>query len=395
MALSETDTKAISLFEQAIEKEQHGLMSDAVGFYRAAFRLNEQVDRLYRQEKVPEALQKLKEEHGKNVAHKVDEEVVKRINVDELLELWEHCDAQPPDLDVEGESDELVVKINNLVINKSEEVSPLIHLPGEIWVHVLGILLYTDPHLWFRFGMTCKRHAYLAFSSSALWERLCHLIYPHQRHENPAKNNPLELYSHCGTWKNVLRKNPFVKFRGCYISVVNYLTEGARGLNSLSWTNPVKTNTYYRYLRLYPDGVCLMALTALEPPKVVHQMLRANTNKCIMESKEVPLHFNPATHPHKIYTGEWRIKANDEVEIRLYQGSVPYYTFYYYFKIRSLGHKPNYSKLSWVRYFAVEKGPSGEDEPTGDEVHFSLKNETSFKFSPVRSFADELSGNFN
>lgn len=392
MALSETDTQAISLFEQAMEKEQHGLMSDAVGFYRQAFRLNEQVDRLYRQERVPQAIQKLKDQHGKNAGHKVDEEAVKKIKVDELLELWEHHEAQAPSADdpEHWNDTDVVVKIDNLALNApDEEVAPLIHLPGEIWVHVLGILLQTHPELWFHFGMTCKRHAYFAFASSALWERLCYLIYPYQRHETAAMNDPKELYARSGSWKKVLRENPFVKFMGCYISVVNYYTEGGRGEYSLSWTNPVKTNTYYRYIRLYPDGVCLMALTALDPTKVVSQLLKSNTNKCIMETKEVPLHFNPSTHPHKIFTGGWSIKLNGELEIRINHGSVPYYVFYYYYNIRNIGNKPNYSKLSWARYFAVEK-TSGEYTPTGDEVNFSLKNEKSFKFSRVKSYTDEL-----
>lgn len=390
MALSNTDTQAISLFEQAMEKEQHGSMSDAVGFYRQAFRLNEQVDRLYRQERVPQAIQKLKAEHGKNVAHKVNEEEVGKIDVDRLLALWEHVEAQAPNKDDPDHwNDDVVVKIDNLALNApDEEVSPLIDLPGEVWVRVLGFLQESLPELWFQFGMTCKKHAYLAFALSALWEKLCYLIYPHQRHETAALNDPKELYAKSGSWKKVLWENPFVKFMGCYISVVNYYTEGGRGEYSLNWSNPVKTNTYYRYLRLYPDGVCLMALTALDPTKVVHRMTRSNTNKCIMETKDVALHFNPATHPHKIYTGGWSLKKNGELEIRLYQGSVPYYTFYYYFKIKSLGQKPNYSKLLWVRYFAVEKTESG-DAPTGDEVDFSLKNETSFKFSRVKSFTNE------
>lgn len=390
MALSETDIRAISLFELAMEKEQHGSMSDAVGFYRQAFKLNEQVDRLYRQEKVPPAIQKLKAEHGKNVARKVDEEVVRKIDVDRLLELWEHTEAQAPSKDNPDQwNEDVVVKIDNLTLNGPlEEVAPLIHLPGEVWVRVLGFLQKTEPDLWVSFGMTCKRHAHLAFALSALWEKLCYLIYPCQRHQTAALNDPKELYSRSGTWKNVLRQNPYVKFMGCYISVVNYYTEGGRGEYSLNWSNPVKTNTYYRYLRLYPDGACLMALTALDPRKVVHQMTKSNTDKCIVENRDVPLHFNPATHPHKIYSGTWSITKNGELEIRLYQGSVPYYTFYYYFKIQSIGHRPNYSKLLWVRYFAVEKTPSG-DAPTGDEVNFSLKSETSFKFSRVKSYTDE------
>lgn len=393
MGLSELDLEAITLYERGMEKEQLGLVSDAVSFYKAAEQINQHVEKLYRQERVPEAIQQLKDKHGKNVAHKVDEAAVRKIDVEKLLALWEHAEAHAPkvdDPDTWNDGD-IVVKIGKLAVNgPSEEVAPLIHLPGEVWVHVLSHLIDTDPELWFHFGMTCKRHAYFAFGSSTLWKKLCYLIYPHQIYEDRTLNDPKILYTRCGSsWKKVLRQTPYVMFSGCYISVVNRYTSGGRSEFSLSWSNPVKTSTYYRYLRFYPDGLCLMALTALDPTVVVHQLLRKNTNKCIMENKEVSIHFDPAIHPHKIYIGAWKISADGELQIRLYEGSVSYNTFYYYFKIKNLGSRPN-SKLSWVRLFAVEKDLNGNDSPTGEEVDFSWENEKPFTFSRVKSYTNEL-----
>lgn len=57
--LSDKDAEAILLFEKAIEKESHGLMSDAVELYRKAFKINEQVDALYRASTVAHTAHKL------------------------------------------------------------------------------------------------------------------------------------------------------------------------------------------------------------------------------------------------------------------------------------------------------------------------------------------------
>lgn len=96
-SLSSLDQQAISLFEQAIKKESQGLMSDAVDLYRKSFKINEQVDKLYRSIHLPNALHKLQNERGKNYITKVDEHKVAKINVDKLLDSFKHVEAVAPD----------------------------------------------------------------------------------------------------------------------------------------------------------------------------------------------------------------------------------------------------------------------------------------------------------
>lgn len=403
------DSRAMELFELAMEKELHGLMSDAVRYYREAFKINDQIDLLYRQQKVPKVVQKLKQEHGKNVSRKLDEDKLSKINVDELLDSFEHEEAYSPDPNNPDHYDEsqMTIKFASIGLDGHDihadvrPVLPLIHLPNEIWIYIIDILLTTDPELWFNFGITCKRHAYLAFASSAIWRRLCYLIYPYQVYEEnvgvtskelPVPRDPLALLPHYGnSWKYILRERLFLKFLGCYISVVNYYSEGARPEFSLSWTNPVRTVTYYRYIRFYPNGECVMSLTALEPTKVIPQLLRNNKLKCILAQPELRdnSHIVAAKEPHKIYTGKWTISTESEVNIQVDQGSVPYYTFHYQFQIKLLGGVAKHGKLSWVRFYANRKKMAEDDDREGEQVEFSLKNEKPFKFLRVRSYGTD------
>lgn len=374
MALSEPDTKAVELFEKAIEKELHGLMSDAVQFYRAAFKLNDKVDLLYREEKLPQAIQQLKLHHGKNAAHRVDDAVVRSIDVASLLALWEHVEPEAV------ESLEMDISIT----------SPLVKLPGEVWTRVMEILMSQDPESWFHLGMTCKRFAFLAFGSSAPWRTLARLVYPRQVYNDEItvpKDPELLLSQYGNSWRRMCRERPFAKFHGCYISVVNYYSEGARDDKSISWTNPVKTNTYYRYLRVYPDGTCIMALTTLDPPRVLPHLLRENPTNCLVDAADLT-HFVPEKYPHRIYRGTWSTTLHGHMHVIISEGSVPYYVFHYNFHIRPLGGVPNHGKLVWDRYYAIRKKMHPNDLREGEVVPFSLRNECAFKFSRVRSYND-------
>lgn len=399
--LGQRDRRALELFELAMERELLGLMSDAVKYYREAFKINDHVDLVYRQQKVPKAIEQLTQEHGKNAGHRIDEAVLRKIDVDLLLLSYEHEEAQSPDPTNPDHYDEnhMVVKLANLGMDKHEFVeertptSPLVHLPREVWSTILEILVLTDPELWFRFGVTCKKNAFLAFALLLIWAQMCHLVYPSQVYEEnvgflgdlPVPANPMDILPQYGhSWKQMLRDRPFIKFLGCYISVVNYYSEGGRQEFSSSWKNPVRTVTYYRYLRFYPDGTCVMALTALEPTDVVPQFLRKNKLRRILANPDSKEHINLAKEPHKIYHGHWAISTSGEVSVKVEDGPVVYCTFHYRFQIKNMA-SIRHAKLSWINYYAVYK----EEEREGELVDFSLKNETAFKFLRVRSYSTD------
>lgn len=407
--LSPKDHEAIALFEKAVEKESSGLMSDAVEYYRKAFKINEQVDALYRSQKLPQAIHKLKSEKGKNITKRIDEEKVRAINVDQLLESFAHVDANAPDPN-NPEHNEITIKFANLGLDNHEEVvtkpvSPLVHLPNDIWISILTQLIQESPESWFSMSITCKKFAYLGFASSAIWRKLSCLIYPNQIYEEnkqylanlsfdqeidlPIPQDQLKILpQYNGSWKYMLHNRPFIKFLGCYISVVNYYSEGGRTEFSSSWSNPIRMITYYRYIRFYPNGDCVKVLTILPPDQVVPYLLRLNTQGIPESISETgnPIFSHYEKHGHKIYHGKWTMSTTGEVHIEIENGSVDYCVFHYYFQVKSLGHINKHAKLSWIRYSTVRKKMSDDDDREGEVTFFSLRNEKPFKFLRVRSY---------
>lgn len=382
-------------------------MSDAVKLYREAFKLNELIDLIYRSQKVPENIESLRAANGKNAARNVDENLLKAIDVDELLRSFEDAEALPPgaqdgDGNHLGNLGDLNIQFAGMMAEKKDPapVSPLIRLPKEIWVSVLKILLEEDPEAWFRFGITCKKHANLAFASSEVWRRMCYLIYPKQVFEEnvgyagpdePVPSNPAHvLAQHGNSWKRMIHERPFIKTHGCYISVVNYYSEGGRAELSSSLNNPVRLVTYYRYLRFYPGGECVAALTRLEPHKVVPQLLKENKLRRLVANFELRdlSRVDPQDEPHRIHRGTWTVSTDAQVHVTLHEGSVPYYTFHYNFMIKDLGSILKHCKLRWQNFYAVWKKSPGFEDREGEVVDFSLKNEKDFKFSRVRSYTD-------
>lgn len=411
--LSDTDNEAIHLFEKAVEKEGTGLMSDAVEFYRKAFKLNQQVDLLYRKEVVLPKITEAKQEVGKNLAKKVDDAKVRKINVDKLLASFEHIEAVAP---TGMEESDVTIKISKIGIDEEivdlKPISPLMNLPIDIWCHILEILLEIGPDSWFNFSITCKKNAYVGFGSKSIWRKICELVYTNQvYYENQAflENNQVSdpevdkadlvqqlpvpmnqlqiLPQYQMSWKYMLHNRPFVKFLGCYISVVNYQSEGAKHANSLSWSNPIRIITYYRYLRFYPDGSCVMALTHREPAFIVPILLKYNSEaKTGMIKQEILEGIQHTSDDLRIYHGFWTLSLANEVHVQLQEGSAPYYTFHYHFEIDNLGGIFNHAKLKWLKCYGVRRKMMENDEREGQISDLSIKKESPFKFSRVKSY---------
>lgn len=432
--LSDRDDEAIKLFQNAAEKESLGMMSEAVDLYRKAFKLNEQVDMLYRERKVPQTSQKLKQEVGKNILKKVDEQKVKAINVTSLLDSFEGIEAHAPDPNNPDHNDELLtIKFANVGLDNREELadlkppSPLTHLPHDIWVLILEMLILTSPEAWFKMSITCKKFAYIGLASSDIWRKLCYLVYNNQTYvenqyrieegdedaaeeeeddeeeldiqtvpiarnvmdkELPIPRDLLQIIpQYNDSWKHMFHNRPFIKFLGCYISVVNYHSEGGNTVFTNSWTNPIRIITYYRYLRFYPDGTCIMLLSTLAPDKVVPHFLR--TNQTVDATRIHDPHSTQSTigkESHRIFNGKWTISSEGEVNIKIENGLVAYYVFHYNFVIKSVGGLYKFNKLTWSNFFGVRKQMSDDDDREGEITPFAIRNEKPFKFLRVKSY---------
>ncbi|RLV93266.1 F-box protein HRT3 [Spathaspora sp. JA1] len=390
--LSSTDHEAIDLFEKGVEKESIGSMSDAVEFYRRAFKINQQVDSLYRQYKLPTLIKSIQLERGKNSGFRLDETKVRLINVDNLLTQFKQLDII--------------------------DASPLYYLPNDIWINILEYLVDLNVESWFKMSITCKKFAHLGFSTSSIWRTLCFKVYPNQIYQSePVKqaedeqveepeqrqstyklsqDDILKLYAkHNKSWKQTLIHNPFVKFLGCYISIINYYSEGGRKEFSSTnlWTNPIRIITYYRYLRFYPNGDVIKVLTILPPNQVVPHLSRTNDHipTTTIDATTVGAPTAAPKHQdkkHKIYHGKWSMSKTGRIHIIIEKGSVPYYTFHYQFQIDTLGNINKHGKLNWIDYYAIRKPVNelDEDDRIGELTPFTIRNEKSFKFSRVRSY---------
>lgn len=396
--LSSLDEKAISLFQQAVEREAQGLMSDAVDLYRKAFRMNDQVDKLYRSVHLPKAIQKLKAERGDNYLQRVDEHQVSKINVDKLIASFHNIDASPRDplsADSDGDHNALTIKFSDLNLKQetifTNPVSPLIHLPNEVWVNIMEILLHTSPVSWMNLSICCKKFAFLGLGQPTIWRQLAQLVYSKQVYDStPNPYSDLATISINDTYKSIVSKFPFIKFNGCYISVVNYYSEGGKAEFSSSWSNPVRTITYYRYLRFYPDGTVLKVLSVLPPQQVVKFLIKGkSTLPTISETGVAVYQTDENRQSHKIQVGFWTMTPDGKVHIILEHEAINYLVFHYFYEIKDLGsHRHN--KLKWLEYYSVRKPMENEDgeedERAGEVMDFSIRNEKPFKFLRVGSY---------
>lgn len=410
--LNESDTEAIKYFELAIEKESHGSMSDAVELYRKAFKINEKVDLLYRTHQVPLKINQIRTRHGDNSIANVNETIVSQINVDNLLRSFEHVEFQAPKPEVVNANTEFV-DLSRLTLT-SDSISPLTQLPKDVWINIFEILVATDPEAWISLCLTCKKFAFLGFSND-IWRLLCYLVYPRQNYEEnqgfthkissqdedlPIPRDQLKILpSYNDSWKSMLSNRPFIKFNGCYISVVNYYSEGGRGEFSSSWANPVRTITYYRYLRFYPDGTCIKVLTALEPQRVIPHLLKFNKTRSILSvfdqvkqhgSANIPTSIHQVKEGYRIYHATWTISTTGQVHVVLNEGSVVYYDFHYHFQVKSLSKVFKHNKLSWIKYYTIRKqiDDNDDDERIGEILELPLGKEKPFRFVKVKSFND-------
>ncbi|CAN3373854.1 hypothetical protein DIURU_004369 [Diutina rugosa] len=398
--MDDTSKQAVALFEQAADKESHGHMSDALSLYRQAYKLHEHVDQLYRAQMVPAKIDGLRQERGKNAGVRVDDDAVSRIDVDKLLRSFENVAAEAPD----GTNDDshLTIKLAKMGLEEDDEIvdlqpiSPLEHLPEDVWMNILEILVATDPVAWFKWSICCKRHAYLGLSDhSTVWRQLCYLIYPKQHWAENVYSRTLAdevipsdllkvLPQYDNSWKVMLKTRPFIKFLGCYISAVNFYSEGGKSEFSSSWTNPVKITTYYRYLRFYPDGMVAKVRTSLEPTKVVPQLSRHNQSvrtSALPESGPLQV----VKDPHMIQHGRWTISSEGRVVVTI-DNANKYYRLDYTFDIKSIGGLMRHAKLSWNKCVGTRKSQFLNDDREGEVEEFSLRNEKPFKFSRVASY---------
>ncbi|CDK28820.1 unnamed protein product [Kuraishia capsulata CBS 1993] len=337
---------AVELFEKGSQREHEGLLSEAVEFYRRAYKLDEGVDKKVRA--------KIIADQPPPEKRRVDSDQIKldisKVNVKDVLNSYSDSGIFP-----------------------AEEEEPFFFnvLPDEILMLIMQKLVRQDTPAWFSFAMTCRRTAYLGFHHHDIWKSLCELIYPAQVYDTASaelngvvadQEDMVKAWNY--NWEKMLCERPFVKFNGLYISVVNYQREGGRSESSRSWSNPLMIITYYRYVRFFPDGTCLRFLTDLGPRKVV-PLFSKNWRENGLQ---------------KVFSGVWSLTPEGVIRIE-YEGFVPKYYFVDELQIVNGSKHAKHHKLQWVSCYSVDK-------ETTERGVFSMRNERPFAFSRVKSYGE-------
>lgn len=415
---------ALEYYEKAVDKETTGKLGDSLRLYRKAYRLDNRVDRAYRDKHFPGVWKKKPAgtQPARNdvpnasvttpsIAHP-SQESAPVLSLPDLIASFAGLGIQRAPPEIEG---------------IPPPPCPISELPDEILVHILRDVAILDVGDFVRLSRVCKQFAYLVATENQIWRRVCvgsefgfaAMVYHWQRgiswedldpelelhedtfsmnelfqrraEESQATTNALHgtLYP---SWQRMFRYRPRIRFNGCYISTVNYIRTGHASGNHITWNSPVHIVTYYRYLRFFRDGTVISLLTISEPADVVHHLTKALVHQ---HEKGGAPHL-PSAIVANALKGRWRMSATiDNPDVALAEaerdlfvetegvgpkvdGGEPKYVYRMELNMKSAGKSRN-NKLMWKGFFYYNK-------LTDDWAEFTLKNDKAFYFSRVKSY---------
>ncbi|CCG84505.1 protein of unknown function [Taphrina deformans PYCC 5710] len=362
---------ALEAYEKGVEKERQGMLSDALVFYRRAFKIDPGVDKLFRDAykagKVKEAtydhvgssMEETNYAKFVQVGHDYNPEDAYE-STSELKEMTKMMAAlrMPVEIEVPEGADSAHKGISSL--------------PEEILHQILTYALVADAASCFTpLSMTCQKF-FILLHDQSMWKELCYNTYQDQIYTGEGvplgsesayvdyvnKLNEESLGSYKLNWKRMFIEKPRIRYNGIYISTCHYTRPGVRE-ESLDWTSPIHLVTYFRFLRFFPNGECLSLLTPTEPREVVHNIM-------------------PGTKLKGVQKGRWSMTRAGQVSIEANGPSN--YLFFMELQIRS-SSRGRQNKLAWTKFFGVH--------PLSAEVtHF--KNDRSHYFHRVRSYTDKV-----
>ncbi|CAG8520643.1 7300_t:CDS:2 [Dentiscutata heterogama] len=297
--------KALEIYVMAVTKEQEGNLSEALKYYRQALKLDSHVDNLYRKyiqntvagqklgglefSKIfSEHLEEHREDYingSKNNSNSITQDDIKKRDRRGSRSKPQNSDSKKRD-----DEDQLTTLIDSFR-DTQLTLEPLIaynpvyiaKLPNESIISILEQLVMDgDITSLERFGLVCKKFLLLSREPS-LWKYLCEKAYRYLNLECNESNKLLAkdvelLYAN--DWRRMYIERPRIRLDGVYISTCHYLRPGAA---ENAWHQPIHLITYYRYLRFYSDGTCILLLTTTEPINVVKQFTSEYKSKGFMK----------------------------------------------------------------------------------------------------------------
>ncbi|EKM50500.1 uncharacterized protein PHACADRAFT_104974 [Phanerochaete carnosa HHB-10118-sp] len=353
-SLSPSATKALEIYEKAVAHEQRSELDEALRLYRQAFRIHEDVARLYERS----------EYHSLHMKASVDM-VRLTYDMDKLHVSADSSGGIAVTLPahhgvVTGTLAGIMAPwgLLDIKFEPEDEKEPvyLQTLPDELLVHILEFLNTTSLE---RFALVNRKARVLTLDSS-LWRRFVLSIY--QSPQIGEKEDITELVEkYMGDFRRVYIEHPRVRLDGVYIAVCHYIRDG---LSENAWVNVSHLITYHRYLRFYPNGEVLSLLT----------------NEEVSPQQAIPL-LKPTLRMKGFFIGNWRLEGTTVyiTDLMNPSGDSMRYSFQMILELRSrpLGR---WNRLDFRAYDSVSLA-SGEATP------LALKNDRPFWFSKVRSYA--------
>ncbi|GAM83234.1 hypothetical protein ANO11243_012200 [Dothideomycetidae sp. 11243] len=462
---------ALEHYEKAVENETAGKLGESLRLYRRAFKLDDKVHEKYKNKHFPPS------------AHppRPSQHHVLKSAEPAPHTLAESTHGLPPTIA------QLIQEFSSLSIPSAEPPTdasprppcPIAELPEEILTQVLYHLACNNVANFARTALVCKRLAYLVMSEERIWKAVtmsktqgfggmhydfvCDVFgknlfaeeervldgtytspdvmkYHQSRSSSIDASSSLLVAQYSGSWRQMFRTRPRIRFHGVYISTVNYTRPGAASTTINTWTTPVHVVTYYRYLRFFRDGTCISLLTTAEPTDVVHILAKENMPEVssdpsqsrrtqhvdrnqVSRPPQTSLEKGGSSHaaaqrteqPHALPSsqimkdalrGRWRLsgpgngesvpesqhsssnetEAEGDLHIET-EGVIPKYMFKMQFQVGALqnvgsavakkGSRNN--RLTWKGFWSYNR-------LTDDWAEFGLKNDKSFFFSRVKSY---------
>nr|GAT45726.1 predicted protein [Mycena chlorophos] len=352
---------ALSLYRRAIEHETRGEHDESAKFYRQAFRIEPDVEKIYASwEKlaaVEEQEATLAEEEQDTTKKREEALVVKSSSksADVVTGFLAKIIREfPPDVRFMPEDEKLPVQFNVL--------------PEELLVAIIRRLDHTTIE---RFAAVSRKARILTLDST-VWREFVALAYKPPQIPSFESIVPV-VAKYKSDFRRIYMEHPRLRLDGVYISVCHYVRPG---LSENQWVNISHLISYHRYLRFFPDGKVLSLLANEEAPpgQVIH------TLKLSLRKKG-------------LFIGTWRLSGSTVAVSNLIDASGRYpippmpnadegsFARYAFRMTLSLVSRPvgRWNKLELTQYDSV-------DLESGDVSPLPLKRERPFWFSKVRSF---------
>ncbi|KAK8864651.1 hypothetical protein IAR55_001901 [Kwoniella newhampshirensis] len=410
--------RAVQLYAKAVEHEQSGKLNDALMLYRKAFRMDDDVDRLYARS-VAKAAQ-TRPVDGTGPVNGINETspsaptpsstdiVSPSAPVDVPYSFQRHLQFQPdyvkaaPPLAPTTSIDDQLTTINTLAspsvlttlldslhvpahsltfLPADEDLpTPISKLPSELLDPILTHLDVTSIE---RFASTCWRARYLTHVSN-VWRKLALGIYKTPAMVPDGLGVRDLVRRHRGEWRTTFLEEERVRMDGCYIAVCHYIRPGAGD----QWVTITHMITYHRFLRFYPDGSVISFLTTEHPSEIVPSLRPTLRGKGLhfgrwrlIRSDAPPSPDDPPYVPTK--PNEKRPPARILITDLLEPGvEGPKYEFEMELALRETS-RGRWNKLDIIDYRSINL-------VTGESLALALKHQKPFYFSKVRSYNPPL-----